>query len=230
VKLQISIVGIFLIVAIYSISIAILVLLWNRLKAPLLRLSVTVPLTVVLFALPVADEAWIAWQFNELCKDAGVRVSRKVLVDGYYDDIGGGPSESGPVLSPQAVAAYEKSGFRFKEIKVGYGRRENIAHIEKNGEGQWRIEILNVPQARYHYKILYEDESAGYQLRRTKYVVADSSTGEIVGSRSLYKRYPGWVDRLWVGLLGSGMVMCPDPESGPRQPVFPDAVFVATNK
>ena len=48
---------------------------------------VMVPLFLLLYAGPVAEEFWIAWNFGQLCKkDAGILIHRTVEVDGFYDD------------------------------------------------------------------------------------------------------------------------------------------------
>ena len=45
-----------------------------------------VPLFVLLYIGPVAEELWIAWNFGQLCKkDAGIFVNRTVEVEGFYD-------------------------------------------------------------------------------------------------------------------------------------------------
>ncbi len=50
---------------------------------------VMVPLFLLLYAGPVAEEFWIAWNFDRLCKkDAGIFVYKTVEVDGFYDATG----------------------------------------------------------------------------------------------------------------------------------------------
>jgi len=78
-------------------------------------------------ALPWAEETWIAWHFNETCKEAGVKVYRQVEVDGFYDGTMG-----------TGYSFIEDYGFRFMEEKTSDGK---IAHTEKP-EGQWKTTIL----------------------------------------------------------------------------------------
>jgi len=183
-----------------------------------------IPLTLLLLAVPVADEVWITWHFNESCKEAGVHVIRKVKVAGYLNDT----SRASPdyarelvITDPSAIRDFDRAGYRFEEQLFTDGK---VRHLERVPEGI-RVSVLDRPTARYIHRRLYEDEQAGYLLRRTKYVVFDGESEEVLGWRSFYKRYPGWVDSLWMRFLGSGMTMCPDPEIGPKQPQFPEAVL-----
>ena len=93
-NLQISIVGMAIIAVLYWICGAVLLKVWRRVRGRTWG-KVVVPLVAfVVLILPWADEVWIAWHFSEFCKDAGVRVVRKVEVEGYYDDTASGISEA----------------------------------------------------------------------------------------------------------------------------------------
>ena len=215
---QISIFGIAIIAIFYTVGAVILVTLNRLLRSNRWRRLVIAPLAVLVVAAPWADELWIAWSFSELCKDAGVHVARNVEVDGYYDSTS--ETHRDPP-STQGIREYEKGGYRFYERKSRdkYVVRERV-------HGEWRTSIHDRPTARYHYKKVRDDADIGYQLEAIEYVVVDSQSGDVIGRNVIYKRYPGWVNTLWVRYFGSGMTMCPDPERGPRQPPFPEAILI----
>ena len=219
-SLQITAVGLFTIVAFYAIAGYALAILERTIRPERWRWAIIAPVGVCVLGLPWFDEVWIAWHFGELCKDAGVHVSRKVEVPGYFDDTY--DTHRGP-LSSQGIDAYEKAGYSFYENKSRdkFVRREKI-------NGQWQTTIHDQPTARYHFRKTRNDEDVGYRLEAIEYVVVDSHTKEVIARRAIYKRYPGWVNAIWARFLGSGMTMCPDPERGPRQPLFPAAALNPT--
>ena len=226
-----------IIYAIYAVLVVLVAVvapsLWLLKKKPA-KWRTILPIALPLLAAPPVEEFWIAHRFETLCKDAGVHVYKRVEVDGYYDDTGVGPAEPGPIESPQAVEALERTGFRYKEYrayrqKVGTPKQIVINHMEKDPNGNWQTTVLGHPKARYHYKKPLEDDWIGWKLTVSEYVVVDSLTDEKLGNRRFYKRYPSVVEALWIRWLGTGMRMCPDPEAGPRQPSFPNAVFIHEN-
>lgn len=179
------------------------------------RWFVIAPIAAGVLAAPWVDELWISWRFGELCKDAGVHVLRKVEVDGYLDDTFNAHREP---PSAQAIEEFEKRGYQFYEMRSG-----DKYVVRKKSVAEWKTLILDRPTARYHYRQVRDNADAGYQLEATEQVVFDTQANEVIGRRVIYKRYPGWVNRLWIQYLGSGMVMCPDPQL--RQPFFPEAVL-----
>lgn len=237
-RLEISIFGL-LIIAFYSAVVLVAVALpLRKLLGPFKwKWAVIAPPVIALLALPWAEETWIAWHFNQLCKGAGVHVARQVEVEGFYDMQGGGNSTAGPITSPQAISTFEIRGFRFYERLIGYDPKANplyVSHVEKT-DGQWRVTILKQPTARYHYKYAYQptpfqyEEPVGWKLERMETHVIDSETGEVIGRNTLIKRRASIAERLWIRLLGSDLTMCPDPEKGSHPP-FPEAVLVPVKK
>jgi len=229
-NLQISIIGIGLIAVFYAILVAILVPLWRWLSPAWLKWSVTVPLALLLLALPVADEVWITWHFNELCKDAGVHVTRKVDVEGYLNDT----SRASPdyakefvITDASAIREFDRAGYRFKESLFSDGR---VRHLERVPEGI-RITILDRPAARYVYKHAYQptphktEEPVGFRIGKREIIIVDSQTGETIGRETGFNRYPGWIDWLWIRFLGNGMTQCPDAGQGPPREHLPSAVL-----
>lgn len=227
-NLQFSIIGYVIIAVFYVISSAILFLLWVKFERknwikPLL--AVLVPVVV---ALPWAEELWIAWNFSELCNDAGVHVARRVEAAGYYNDIVTGPRREGRITNPQAVDAYEKTGFNFVERKTTVPGK--ISHVKRTTDGEWIVTVLDEPTATYHYKLARYDSKVGHKLTVIEYVVVDSKDNSTLGRSLIYKRYPNIVEWQWIRFFGTGMTMCPDPENGPHPPSFPEAVLMPKRK
>jgi hypothetical protein len=225
--LDISPIGWFIVFVFYALAAVALIALWLWRKSIVTRALVVV-LAPIALAAPLADELWIGWHFHEACKGAGVQVTRKVEIEGFYNATTSGPSEPGTVTNPQAIREYEKSGFRFWERRAGWSETK-VSHVEKVN-GEWHITILNRPTARYQYIKPIQDKVVSFKLRKIEYAVIDTQAGDQIGRSTIYKRYPGWVDGLWVGLFGSGMTMCPDPEMRPYQPSFPEAVLAPIKK
>lgn len=213
-SLQVTVVGLFIIAVFYAITGGLLVLFERTARPGRWRWAIIAPLGVIALAAPWVDEAWIAWHFNELCKDAGVHVVRKVEVDGFYDD-----------TMRSGYALIDRLGYKFVEHPSV--DRKRVERIEKP-QGKWQTTFVDKPTARYHYKKPRNDADAGYQIAAIEYVVVDSQTGEVIGRKVIYKRYPGWANALLVRHFGSGMTMCPDPERGPRQLPFPETVLIPT--
>ena len=174
---------------------------WKWLALPVIAL--------VMLAIPLGDDAYIQWRFNRLCRDAGIHIKRTVEVDGFYDDITIALSKPGPVTSPQAVEALERSGFRFIEGRSGR-RQGEITHIE-NTSGTWTVTLLDRPTARYHFRFTRHHEQIGIGMTAYEEVVLDTHTGETVGRFTIYTRYPGWLDGLWLRFFDRTGTQCPPP-------------------
>ena len=123
--LQISPFGVAIALVLYALAFFLLRPLFRVMGSePVLRHVrwTAVPLVLVL---PWADEIWIASRFAELCKDAGVHITRTVEVDGFYDQTG--------------RTGYEylnRFPFRFMEqppIEVLAKKKGVVEHIEKIG-------------------------------------------------------------------------------------------------
>lgn len=161
------------------------------------------PPVLALLAAPWAEEYWIAKNFYEACKDAGVHVYKQVEVEGFYDDTMRG-----------GYGLIDQYGYRFMEQRTDDGKK--VEHIEKpNGKSQ--VTVLNRPTARYHYKYAYQptpyqyEESIGWKLEKAELQVIDTQTGEIIGREIWFNRRPSWTEGLWVNLLGGGLTQCPNP-------------------
>ena len=139
---------------------------------------------IVFLLLPISQELWISWNFDQLCKGAGTFIHKSVTVDGYYD--GTRTTHAGPP-TPQAIAAYEKSGYRFFEMKG----REKFVRIEKIG-AQWVARVLEHPTARYHFEKRYAHLDVSHGVRKFEWVVLDQSTGEELARETAFARDQNW--------------------------------------
>ena len=209
---QITIFGI-IIIAAYSFAIVALVMaLSGLLKNFRWRWWLLVPTALLLLALPWAEEAWIAWHFNEACKEAGVKVYRQVEVEGFYD-----------VTMGTGYSFIEDYGFKFMEEKTSDGK---IAHTERP-EGQWKTTILEKPSARYHVIYAYQprphayEQPIGRKLEKFERLVVDSQTREILGRDVVINRWASTADELWAQFIGSTMRSCPGPDFQPYTPPPP---------
>lgn len=206
---QISIFGIVIITA-YSFAIVAVVLVLNRLlKNFRWRWWLLALPALVLMVLPWAEEAWIAWHFNEACRDAGIKVSRQVEAEGFYDST----MRSGYEL-------IRDRKFRFMEHPSTEAGK--IDHIEFK-DGQWTKMTLEHPKARYVFQYAYRptlhryEEPVGWKLERTQFEVRDIQTGEVLGSDTRITRYPNSMELLWLRFFGPANVGCSGPLDEPEK-------------
>jgi hypothetical protein len=157
------------------------------------------PLLLIILVLPISDELWIAYHFKEVCKDAGVHVSRKIEVKGFYDET----MRSGYEILKQ-------NEYKFMEHPSTV--KGKIGHVV-NVNGEWKETILDKPTARYHYKFSDKRQwfPVGFQLYKREMQIIDSKTGEIVSRNTAYARYPSLVEGIWVRFFGSGKRICSRP-------------------
>ncbi|RLJ61234.1 hypothetical protein [Sulfurisoma sediminicola] len=233
----ISPIGIVLIAIYSAIVVVVLALPLRKLLARFRwKWAAIAPPVAVLLALPWAEEAWIAWHFKQACTDAGVHVGRKVEVEGFVDDTSRTPRnqirKGNWNFDAKSLADWDARGYRYKENMLTDG---GVVHLERTPEGIV-ASILDQPTARYHYKHAYQptphkiEEPIGWRLEKIEWQVVDSATGEVLGRNTLIKRRASTVERLWIRLLGSDLTICPDPDSGPKQQPFLEAVLVPAIK
>ena len=174
-----------------------------------------------LLAAPWAEEVWIAWHFNQACKDAGVKVVRQVEVEGYASGTNQykrqSRNEAGPLFKDDQPHQldFEKAGYRFYEDLLTDG---GARHLEREG-GQMMVTILDRPQARYHYKFLdpRQEVPIGRRLKKFGWQVIDSETDEVLGSDTRFARYPNLADSLWVQYFGPSALGCNGPLDAPEK-------------
>jgi hypothetical protein len=151
-------------------------------------------LALLMAAIPLADDAYIQWHFNRLCRDAGLHYEKKLLVDGFYDST----MRSGYHL-------VEVTGFRFAEHPSNSpGKVERVEMVD----GEWLRTELDGPTARYHLIQRENHKRIGFRLKKFEQVVVDSKTGKEVIRLTDYWRYPGWLDGIWLGFFDRAGRQC----------------------
>jgi hypothetical protein len=198
--------------------------LWRRAKPTPVRKGALILFAAVLAVLPAADAMWIKWRFDRLCEGAGLHVPRKIVAEGYYNDLSTSGSQQ-PKPGDQAWKYFESTGWRFLEARGGSisEKSPKIVHTEKI-DGVWRKRILDKPEARYHFS--RQIIQNGYQLGGVKEMVVDSTTGESVGSLMTYYGHSGFVDALWLRFFDPAAIhQCPRGVS-----FFPDSVLIPIDK
>lgn len=159
---------------------------------------VMVPLFLLLYAAPVAEEFWIAWNFGQLCrKDAGIFIIKTVEVEGFYD-----------ATMRSGYENIERGGYRFMEHPSR--DRTKVEHVERINS-EWKVTILDHPTARYHFG-MDSGRDIGHKLAKQESRVTDSQTGEAIGEYRVYIREAPWY---FIGLDRPNMG-CDGPEGGPH--------------
>jgi hypothetical protein len=150
------------------------------------RRAILSGIAVAFLILPVSEELWIAWNFAQACQQSGTFINKTVQVEGFYDDTRS--THAGKPTS-QAVQSFEKSGYRFLEMR-GDGK---VVRIEKVN-GEWKPTLLDRPTARYQFK--YTDPMNGtpwgHKIVRTGSVVIDSQTNDEIARYTSYGRGAPW--------------------------------------
>jgi len=142
------------------------------------RWTVVAPLAVVILVLPWLQEAWIAWKFSHVCRDAGLHIAREVHAEGFYNDTVITGAKSGPITYPKWIEALDKSGYSFTETPR-YGGK--VSHVEKVN-GRWTLTVLDRPTARFHFKMPVSFADLGQGIYCSEETVVDTQTHQTIAS------------------------------------------------
>lgn len=209
----ISIVSVFLLILIWSVGTGLLVWLGSRLRRTRKRIwPVMVPLFLILYIGPIAEELWIARNFGQLCKkDAGIFIYKTVEVEGFYDATR--PTHPN-ARSKVAADDLNKGGYQFYEMPLPdfKGGATRVVHLKKVN-GEWNPTVLEQPSARYHYKWPEMNSTVSYKVRKTERLVSDSETREVLGRYVDYDRTAPW---FFVG-LDRPLMFCKEAEADARE-------------
>lgn len=206
----ISIVSVFLLILIWSVGTGLLVWLGSRLRRTRKRIwPVMVPLFLILYIGPIAEELWIARNFGQLCKkDAGIFIYKTVEVEGFYDATR--PTHPN-ARSKVAADDLNKGGYQFYEMPLPdfKGGPTRAVHLEKVN-GEWTPTVLEQPSARYHY-----EKDSGVRITHKVYRqssrVFDAETQEVLGQYIRFSREGSW----YFVSLGDPGLGCDGPDGGP---------------
>jgi hypothetical protein len=166
------------------------------------RPAILTGIAIIFVVLPVSEELWIAWNFGNACKSAGMVVNRTTQVAGLYDSTR--TTYSGPP-TPQAAKAFDKGGYQFYEMR---GQKGYI-HIEKIA-GKWSSSVIERPTARYWFSIDSGKEVA-HKVFRQQSKVVDTQTSETLALYTQFSREAPW---FFIGLDRPNLA-CDGPEGGP---------------
>jgi len=202
---------------IYFAGTSLLIRLGARLSSRAKRgWQVLLPLFLLLYAGPVAEEFWVAWNFGKLCnQDAGVFVNKTVQVEGFYDASAVLPMRYAN-FAAESVNYYKMGGYRYIEFGLDQppGEPRKIVHIE-NVNGVWKSTVLDRPMARYVYQEIHRGTTVSHKVNKVERVVIDNQTGEILARETKYRRSPPW---FYVGDYHVDQ-QCPSPDEH-HSPVF----------
>ena len=137
-----------------------------------------VPLFLLLYAGPVAEEFWIAWNFGRLCKkDAGIFIYKTVDAEGFYDD------------TTHWWRQLAESNYQFVESRDNtYG---GLWRVERDGKEVRHFKIDH-PTARYQHRRLAWHTPVSHEVKRFENVVIDIQANEVLGRYVDYYRGAPW--------------------------------------
>lgn len=162
---------------------------------------------------PWLEEIWIAWNFGHLCrKDAGIFISKKVEVEGYYNATYDLLHIQKPL--PEVTSkSFDERGFKFYEMhkRDPMGGPGKVAHFAKIN-GEWTGTVIDQPTARYHYTDNSYGEPIAHKITMHESRVTDNSTGTVVARYVSYARGPYW----FFISLGVPPYACDGPDGGPN--------------
>ncbi len=194
--LGITILGWIIIAAVYGPLLIAFALLRRRIGGARAQAPVLAVLLLPLAA-AVAEAVYIDWRFRSLCKESGVRVTKRVTAAGYLDrttDWSKWPDD------------FLKSGFQFIEwtdSQAGSYRR-----IERS-DGSWTVREQREPTAQYVFSSRGEEGRINHAVLTKRYTMTDTGTGERLGEYLIVYRYPAALDRLWWRYFDAVPEMCP---------------------
>jgi hypothetical protein len=209
----ISIISVFLLLLIWFIGTGLLAWLGSLLKQRWKGAwKLMVPLFLLLYIGPIAEELWIAWNFGRLCKkDAGIVVNKTVEVEGFYN--GTRPTHAG-ARTEAGAKDLDRGGYRFYEMVLKarnvVGEVDRVVHIEKQ-KGEWIATVLDRPTARHHYLWPDRNVRVSHKIWRSTEEIIDTELRETLAGSARYGRQAPW---FYMGLDRPGM-SCPRPGEDP---------------
>ena len=158
--------------------------LLRRLLGPVPRWGTSLVLAVVLLSLPFWDVLAIGRQADKLCREqGGLHVYKTVEAEGF--------------LGAESIKYWSKYGFKYVDIggKGGWSRV-----TLRNGKAFYK----SIPESRlsrYTWGTVENHVPVTKWIARSSDKVIDRKTGEVLGELVTFSIYPGWFDRLFLGVL-----------------------------
>jgi hypothetical protein len=196
--LGITLLGWMIIAVVYLPLLAVLDM-WRGKRAGVRGTLVLFGVALLPLGAAVGEALYVDLRFQELCKTGGVEVIRRVETDGYFD------GSSDWTDWPQE---FLKTGFRYIEWKDRQtGRYRRIVRTEQ------QVHVFDIPEPTARYRSTIQDPAyptpVAHLILRKDDTVRDVETDEILGRRTIYYRYPAFVDRTWSQFFDSTPFMCP---------------------
>ena len=146
------------------------------------RKALLVVVGMVFLILPVAEELWIAWNFGQACKEAGTVITKRVNVDGFYDDT--------------THWWRQLSEFKYQFVESRDNLYGTLWRVERFGNEIRHFEIER-PTARYHYKWPNSHTRVSHKIVKHERIVADSFENQILAREVAFGRDASW---FYIGL------------------------------
>lgn len=225
---HISILSVMLLGLFYLAGTGLLAALWLWLRKRWKRAWIAMlPLFILLYAAPVAEEFWIAWHFGQLCKkDAGIFIHKAVEVEGFYDATMRSAYENTKPGGYQFVehATEDRKGFErvqraseeeraralawYAEANPGKERPKDKSIFHNLNERErvvvfpgdkeaWRVTGLDRPSARYHYRWPHSHTPVAYKVKSHEWVIEDVEQKTVIAREKAYAREAYW---FYIGL------------------------------
>jgi hypothetical protein len=196
--LGVSVIGWFLFGLVY-VPLGIALAVWTRRRWARDKhavLAIAAVAMVPLMAM-VGEAAYVDWRFRQLCEEAKFTITRKVVVDGFYDDNGNDDYSKRDT--------FWGGDYKFVEWRDKEGRKWRT----ERGEGEKsRTVRIDKPTARYHWRDQEFKSPVGHLLWRKDESILDSVTGEVIGKSVIGYRRPPFIDALWMRFFDAPPAMC----------------------
>lgn len=171
-----------------AVFLTVMPLVWFKFARPRLRrwpsrLAVMLSVWMIAWFIAYGDVLLIAREAKRLCEaEAGLRVYKQATVAGFAGVFN--------------IVPWAKRGFEFTEYKRADNR---VVRQEMAGDTVVR-KVVDSTRSRYEY--VRTTESLSRWLEKDIQVVREISSEEVLGRFVEIRIYPGWVDRVFVGLFG----------------------------
>jgi hypothetical protein len=156
--------------------------------------------SLLLLGAAVGEALYVDWRFRTLCRDAGVQISARPVVEGLFAD------NYYASLAPEDLNLNRgPSEYHFIEWRDTKGR---YWRTEKTDGPKSRTIPIEAPQARYHWHMPLTAQAVGHSIRIREETVVDTVEGKVIGRQLNVYRYPAMVDQLWWGFFDPRPEIC----------------------
>jgi len=141
-----------------------------------LRLGVILLFILVAAAIPLGDVYVGSLKLERLCEvEGGTHIYKTVKADGFYSD---------QLLYDNLL----KYGYSYVE-----GKSRGRLYVAKMVNGEIVKEEISEPQSRH--LLTKQRQVLNQSLSKTRYIISDRKSGDMLAERSSYGYYGGWLDR-----------------------------------